>query len=638
VSIGSTESGLAVTPAPAARRLTGALADRLAVGLTAALGLVHALVVGAHYHVGSFDDDASYIMTAKAIAHGTGFGGTLQAGYPLIGTYPPGFAILLSPVALVAGSATWPYRVPVLICFVALFPLTHLWLRRVGAPRWLRVGVLLLLALNPVAATYATMVMVEAPFMVAFLAAVLLAPRWAADRRAFTWTGVAVVVLAAAMIYLKEAGVGIVAGLALWLVLRRHWRRALTLLVAVVLAFLPVLAFRLAVGTPLAGSRYSSEIGGNLSLSAIPTALHEYAVHALPRSVVPLVGVPGLFDVVYLSVPVLTVLGAVVWLVRRREPAAVMALVYLAETLVYPYINERRIVLVLPVVLAFYLTGAHQALRWLAAAVGRWLPRAGVVRTLAAIGAVLLVVPLAWQFDRNYRFDAGQDTSQPLGSPYLAFVEAVTDPHDVVETPYVWTVSLGTGRPTAGGVFVASCDEQAVQLAAREDGAGFAVDAAFNAPPPLRDCAHQVLDDSAWAVALYRTRLDGAVVYEFVGPGTLHPALTDSVDGSGMTGAAAGGTAQTWTWARPRQLSQLSVGAAAAASGTATGVRLQWADATGRWHTVATAPGPVGPDEASPFLLWQPDHPVAATAVRVVVRGGDGIRVDEVHALTAGEQ
>jgi hypothetical protein len=612
--------------------------DRIAVGLTAALGLVHALVVATHYHVGSFDDDASYIMTARAFAHGTGFGGTLESGLPLISTYPPGFALLLSPVALVAGSATWPYRLVALLFFLALFPLTHLWLRRVGAPRWLRVGVLLLLALNPVVATYATMVMVETPFMVAFLAAALLVPLWAADRRAFSAAGVGTVALAVALIYLKEAGVGVVAGLALWLVLRRRWRRALALLAAVILAFLPVLAFRHAVGTPLAGARYSSEIGGNLGLSAIPSALREYALHALPRSVVPLVGVPGVFDVVYVSVPVLTVVGAVVWLRRHREPAAVMALVYLAETLVYPYINERRIVLVLPVVLAFYLTGAHQVLRWLAAAVGDRLPRATLVRTLAGVGALLLVVPLAWQLDRNYRFDAGQDTSAPLGSPYLAFVRAATGPGDVVETPYLWTTSLGTGRRTASGAFFAGCDEQAIKDAVRADGATFVVDAAFNSPPPVRDCVNRVLETATWAIPLYHTRLDDGVVYQLVGSGTRGPALADAVTDEGTTGPAEGGTAQTWTWPHPRQLAQLSVGAAAAATGETADVRLEWADPGGRWHVVASAEGPVGADEATPFLFWRPDAPVSASGVRVVVQGGDGVRTADVHALTVGER
>jgi hypothetical protein len=48
---------------------------------------------------------------------------------------------------------------------------------------------------------------------------------------------------------------------------------------------------------------------------------------------------------------------------------------------------------------------------------------------------------------------------------------------------------------------------------------------------------------------------------------------------------------------------------------------------------VAAADGAVGPGAAAPWLLWQPAAPVAATAVRVVVTGGPGVRAEDVHAL-----
>lgn len=639
MSIGSTESDVAVAAAPIEHRPARAGVERLLVPATAVIGLAHALVVGRLYHVGSFDDDANYILTARALAHGVGFGGMLPAGIPLIGTYPPGFALLLSPLALVAGAATWPYRALVLVCYLAVYPLTDIWLRRLGARRWLRVGVLLLFALSPVSATYATMVMVEAPFLVTFLALVLLAPRWAADRRGLTPAGVGTVLLAAASIWLKEAGVGIVAGLAVWLVLQHRWRRAFSMLVLVGLSVVPILAYRVAVGTPLAGSRYSSEIGGNLGLQAIPGALRQYAQSALANSVVPHVSVPALFLAVTVTVPAFVLVGVVVWLRRYREPATVMALVYLAETLVYPYINERRVVLVLPVVLAWYLVGAEQAFRWIAAAASRWLPGRRVVAVLAAVGALLVVLPLAWQFDRNYRLDPGQHTSRPLGSPYLGFVAAATAPGDVVETPYVFTTSLGTGRRTADDAFTGSCDEDAIRQAAFDDGAGVVVDAAFNTPPPVQDCQVPVLEQASWAVPLYRSALDDATVYQLLGPGTVRPHLSDAVTGDGASTPVAGGTALSWSWSQPRQLDQLSVGRAIAGEGTVARVLLEWADAGGRWHPVASAAGPVGAGEATPFLLWRPDRPVTATAVRVVVLGGSGappseVQAYDVHALT----
>jgi hypothetical protein len=49
---------------------------------------------------------------------------------------------------------------------------------------------------------------------------------------------------------------------------------------------------------------------------------------------------------------------------------------------------------------------------------------------------------------------------------------------------------------------------------------------------------------------------------------------------------------------------------------------------------VGGAGSAVGPGTATPWLVWRPAAPVSATAVRVAVTGGSGIRAGEVHALT----
>jgi Glycosyltransferase family 87 len=609
----------------------------LAPTVTALLALLHALLVAPTYHVGSFDDDASYVMTARALASGTGLTGVLPAGYPLIGTYPPGFAFLLSPLALVSGSATWPYRVLVLAFFLALFPVVDRWLRRAGSPPWLRWAVLGLLALNPVAATYATMVMAEAPFLVALVALFLLARRWGArGAPVLSLTGAGVVLVAAALLWLKQAGLGLVVGLVLWLALRRAWRHALALAALVALACAPVLVLRAVVGTPLAGSRYTSEIGGNAGLAAIPDAIRQYLTTALPRSILPLTGPPGLAStVVAVTVAVFVGLGALLWLRRRADdPSCVMVAVYLASTLVYPFVNERRIVLVLPVVLAWFAVGAGAVVRGVAGAGSRIRPGLRLERPLAVLLAVLVVVPLVLQLDRNYRLGRGQETSQMLGSPYLGFVTAVTGPGDVVETPYVWTTSLGTGRRTLNGLFVHGCDPAAMRTAAQRNRAGIVLDGAFNTPPPSDSCYKQQLEAASWAVPLYRTPLDDATVYQLIGPGTEHPTLRDAVQGPGTAATASGATSLTWTWGDPQTLDQLSLAAAAPETGQAAEVRLEWQDPQHRWHRAAAAPGSVGPAEDTPCMLWRPERPLLATAVRVVVVGGTGITAGELHALT----
>jgi hypothetical protein len=353
--------------------------------------------------------------------------------------------------------------------------------------------------------------------------------------------------------------------------------------------------------------------------------------------VLPLVDVPRwVFVPMAATVPAVVLVGVVVAL-RRREAATVATLVYLAETLVYPYINERRLILVLPVVLAWYVAGAGTLLRGTGALAARHGRPVRAQRPLAVLGALLLVVPLAWQFDRHYILERGADSGRPVGSAYLGFVAAATRPGEVVETPYVWTTSLATGRPVAGTMWFlpdpADCTPGHLQDAALRDRAGIAVDAAWNGPPPVLDCQVPVLDAAPWAVRLYADAATGATVWQFVGPGTVDPGLADAVTGPGTAGVEGGATTLTWSWGTPRPLTQLTADAVAAGAGGTASAALEWRDPSGAWHRAACAPGAVGPGAGTPWLVWRPAVPVTATAVRAVVTGGSGVRAGEVHAL-----
>ena len=55
-----------------------AASRRYAVGLPLLLGLVHVALVAPHYFVGSFDDDAGYILAARALLAGHGLTGPCQ--------------------------------------------------------------------------------------------------------------------------------------------------------------------------------------------------------------------------------------------------------------------------------------------------------------------------------------------------------------------------------------------------------------------------------------------------------------------------------------------------------------------------------------------------------------------------------
>ncbi len=63
--------------------------------------------------MGSFDDDANYILAARALAAGAGLTTKLRGVAPLVGVYPPGFPALLAPLAVMWPHGVLPFRDPV---------------------------------------------------------------------------------------------------------------------------------------------------------------------------------------------------------------------------------------------------------------------------------------------------------------------------------------------------------------------------------------------------------------------------------------------------------------------------------------------------------------------------------------------
>src|SRR3954470_23057772 len=127
------------------------------VAVCAAVALAHTLALAPHYHFGSFDDDAGYVEVAHALRAGHGLTSLLPVGLPLAATYPPGFAGLLALLTLFGGGVT-AYRVVTTALFLAVFPLFAVYLRRREVATPVFVVTFVLLALNPVASTFATMV------------------------------------------------------------------------------------------------------------------------------------------------------------------------------------------------------------------------------------------------------------------------------------------------------------------------------------------------------------------------------------------------------------------------------------------------------------------------------------------------
>jgi hypothetical protein len=378
-----------------------------------AIQLAHTLAVAPTYYVGSFDDDANYLMAAHVLAAGGGLTSTMPSGATVVANYLPGYPMLLVPLIWVWGSALWPPRALSTLCVAAIYPLLWAWMGRRGVKPSYRVAVLTLLAINTVMATYSTMVMAEAPFLLVFVLALLAIDRW--DRRPGPWQAVVVVVLLAALVWLKEAGIGLVVGLVAYELWRRRWSRAAIVSAGVGALLLPGLLARWLTGGSTLGDRYKGEIsngGDGGFLHQLPgEALRDawsYLRDVLRQSVLP-TGSPlpahGPADVlmvaVGVTVPGFGIVGAVVWYRRHPRAESWMVWAYFAETLAYPFNNQRRVILVLPMVTLWYVVGAAAVGHSLLALGGRTWSR--VAASVAVLVAVLFAgVPTAAGFTRDY--------------------------------------------------------------------------------------------------------------------------------------------------------------------------------------------------------------------------------------------
>jgi hypothetical protein len=636
------------------------------VGIPLILGLVHVALIAPHYFVGSFDDDAGYILTARTILAGHGLTAHLPSGTSIVGLYPPGYSALLVPLVWLWPHSFVPLRLLSVAMYAAVFPLTWIYLKRRRLGPGIRVATLVVLAVSPPFATFGSMVMAESTYLVVLLGLLLLLDRWEEQSRTWTWTGVATIFAAAALIWVKQAGVAFVAGLVLWLVLRhrrwgRGWRgftRAAALAGGVVLLLLPVIVARLATGVPPAGSLYSAELGGyyrgsmvSRLVHVLPSSTWHLLATAIPATLVPYLEPlpitghwPDLWKVVSWQVTILAAIGAVVWFRRYRDATLVAVPLYLLQSALWPFINERRAILVLPVLAAWYVVGAHASWVFVRDRVVNHRFRLTAARAFAAAAVLgLAVMPWVRQFPRDYLFNLGQSSSQFGGSRYVELLSRLGTPADVVETDYLSSTALFTGHHTAWSAFEISlgaiCYGPGVTTALAGDHAAYLLDGDFNKPGVLDNaCLPWLSAGTTQAVELLYTTRDHALVYELIGPGTGNPDLADVLSGVAPTVHDAGVTnTDEWDWGRPRQITQVSVGDAWFVNEPMKSVALQIEGPGGVWSTVASATAALGDGPGNaPFLLAKLPAGTEARAMRVVAVGtvpGEGLGLDDVHAL-----
>ena len=611
-----------------ARAVQPAAWVRYAVLAAVALAAAHIALVAGHYVVGSFDDDGHYLALAKAFIHGKGYVDTSVPGSPVETLYPPGYPLLIAPLVWLFGGAVWPLRVLSALAFLGCFPLLDRLLRGHSVPDGVRVATLVVFALNPTMATFGSEVMPETVFLLVLLAVLLALPRWERESRVLSWTGVVVAAGTPYLFLLKAAGLPMLAGVFLWLLLRRRWRHLVALAVASAVMLAPLVLVRMASG-PVVGSRYTDAYGlaGPLP-HAVWSGIRLYVTYAIPATLVPtggagLHGHSVVFDVLLwllrYSAAALVLVGWISWLRRRLDVSVLIVPLYLAETVPFPYINQRRLILLLPLVVAWYVLGWDRVI----VACRRWSrgrmrgPMRHAVRYAAVVPVVLVVPVLVWQLPRHYLLQRGESTPAARGSGYVAALRELTPPGWSIAAGYRWTISDLTGR-TATNVahFTTACpdgqpaDLQKLHNTLTDEHAATLLDAWVKWPNTIDStCLLDAMTAAPWAVPAYHGS-DQSTVFVLLGPGTpranLHVALDLPTASASETSLPSGTVV--------RELSFVAAGAPP---------RIQLRVGSDRWLTVQTTTTSVAPHLVHAVL----PRGVAADAVRFAARGpGVGVR------------
>lgn len=419
-------------------------------------------------------DDAIYLNLAQALASGHGFVDMNLPWAPPETSVPPGFPLLLAPIVAGASVHSFLLQAVPLVAAVAAVPLTFVYLRDLGVAPLAALAAAALLAVNPSLGLYSTIVMPETTFVTALLVLLLAVRRWTGSP-VLSAAGAVAVVAAIALFELKIAAVLLLVPLAaaLWLAGRRAHGVALT--AAVAAAALPLLAVRLASGTSPAGSTYDADFtyafgglhGARLALAvagSVARNLVTLVYPTLPQTLMgigagPLAGGRGALlqaaarDAVLAVVALVMVAGAWVLWRRTRDAGLAGVIGYLLLVTIYPTMNTRRTILVVPVLVAWLVVGAIDAHRLVAERArepGRW--RTGVAIAAAAALALPVLADDAHHW-RDYRSDWAVNLLPDR--PWLRYLAAQAQPDALVEVIYPRQVYLGTGVHADGSLWPA---------------------------------------------------------------------------------------------------------------------------------------------------------------------------------------
>ena len=456
------DAARAMAPTSAREAWSSYSADRVAPLVLGAIVLCVAVWTITPWPVGVFQDDAIYVVLAKALASGEGFRMINMPGAPHGTHFPPGYPLVLAALwklfpsfpdnivvfkflnaAFLAGTAAGTYR----------FGRSRLRLEPLGAAVAALVG-----TISVVVLMITGVVLSEPLYMLLVIPALFLAERAAEDGSPRTAVGAGAMIGVLALV--RTVGTFLVPAALLVLLVRRRWRSAAILLCSALVFIVPwqlwISAYQAEMPGPFVGKygAYGPWLAEGYKAGGLP-----FAWTVLGKNANELFGFLG-----YITLPVAPVwprlvsLGTVIGLVvvgatsvwRRIPITIVFLLCYGAIILAWPFEPTRFALVWWPVLAGLCVAGVRRVWRWRPARLPLQVAR------FAALAATLVVAAGygaynargAWQkWWVNLQSDAGVSAK-----PIAEWVAHATTPNDVLITDHDLIVYLYTGRravPTA---------------------------------------------------------------------------------------------------------------------------------------------------------------------------------------------